>query len=1144
MRLRALLFAFLLGAAPAEVAAQTAPTVTPIPHTPPAAQPPQLSTLSAPPDLAAFAGKAVTRVTVVLEGNIWDDVEAPAVTSLAAGDTLTPALARGSLEELLRSGRFARGRVQVQPDAGGVLVVVRVVPRKLIRRLDVDLRGARLDRDDLMREAGLADGGEIVGADLDETKGKIERFCALHGYPAARADVRTRDTDDPTRALVLVDLSPGAPRLIDERRFYVFYAKPEQVLPLTSAYPVDASARADEPALDQADGVLEQVLRAKGWSYAAVSHDLAWVGEPSRGGRVVLRVRIDAGPLLLPRFEGNAHYDDDVLTAALTLGSDVDRSPSHLADKLRAFYEKRGFLDVQVRVELRGGDKDPVQLLVFHLDERPRVRVVGRRYPCLKLDAIKHLKAGGPTSSEAIGSEIDSYLDEELPGSDLLVAPDPRALGGTIGPGNAAAATGAGPVPTDLRPDTTYVASTYEHAVEHVQELYRNEGFLHAEVGPVQVVRARCDPRSPPQRCVPLPLPAALPDACVYDSSGLPAPAEPLDPAFTCVPDPARGIECAPTADLVIPVKLGPRTRLWDVAFTGVRSVSERDIADAADVSLGDPVSTTKLEDARRRVADWYKEQGYAYVDVKYALEPSADYTRARVRFDVTEGDRVIVREIVIRGLDRTRESVVRRRIALEAGKPFRSSDVRKTQERIATLGVFSSVTVSLADPQFPQASKDVIVDVVERPGHYIEVGPGFSTGEGVRGTFEYDERNILGYAISAVFRVQLSYLPNFLILDPQVAANYEHVQDRLARRITLSGTFPDIGLGPLVRSQVDAIYVRDLERDFALDKVSGFGSLIYRPVRGVQLTVGQSVEDNNVRLFQFDSIVNYLVCNAATRGAISPGLLSLLRVPDGQSLVVAERASVAWDRRDSAFNAHRGTYVYLGAELVNSSPEGSPVQPNVTNQSNCTLAQQNQDAIQPAPQTFSHFVRLTQTIAGYIPITRNVSLAAELRLGENVRTAACTSLNPDPNHPPPAWCAYPDRLFFMGGFDSMRGWLQDTFMPQDFADTIAQNPKICTDSSTNCVIPLRGGNMMINPRLELRFPIRGPLEAALFADFGNLYFDPTYVFEHAISFRADVGPGVRVDTPVGPLVFDYGINVTRRSYEDFGAFHFAIGVF
>jgi len=44
---------------------------------------------------------------------------------------------------------------------------------------------------------------------------------------------------------------------------------------------------------------------------------------------------------------------------------------------------------------------------------------------------------------------------------------------------------------------------------------------------------------------------------------------------------------------------------------------------------------------------------------------------------------------------------------------------------------------------------------------------------------------------------------------------------------------------------------------------------------------------------------------------------------------------------------------------------------------------------------------------------------------------------------------------------------------------------------------------------------------------------------------RAAVGTGLRVQTPVGPLAVDYGVNVTRdSSYEDFGAFNFAIGLF
>jgi outer membrane translocation and assembly module TamA len=41
------------------------------------------------------------------------------------------------------------------------------------------------------------------------------------------------------------------------------------------------------------------------------------------------------------------------------------------------------------------------------------------------------------------------------------------------------------------------------------------------------------------------------------------------------------------------------------------------------------------------------------------------------------------------------------------------------------------------------------------------------------------------------------------------------------------------------------------------------------------------------------------------------------------------------------------------------------------------------------------------------------------------------------------------------------------------------------------------------------------------------------------------VGSGVRVQTPVGPIALDYGINLTRQvAYEDFGALNFAIGLF
>ncbi|HEY4014218.1 MAG TPA: POTRA domain-containing protein [Polyangiaceae bacterium] len=1122
------------------------PVAVPIPRPTLAPPAPQTPSIAPAPDLTGFIGLPIVRIGVLLEGNVWGDVEIPAIHDVTLGQPLTPGAARRALAEVLGTGRFARAYATAAFEPGGVALLLHAAPRKLVSHLVLETRGAPIDREELLREANLSEGNEIVAADIGDMTTRVARYLAIHGYPSAKVDIETRDTVDLFRALVVIDIDAGAPRIINDRHAYVFGPDAEALLPLADAYAVHPKERADEPALDAADAALERTLHGKGWYRAGVSHDLVAVAGPGGRSFVVLRIRIDAGPRQVPRFEGNDHYDPEVLTASLALDTETDRSPTHLAEKLVAFYRKRGFLDVEVRPEVRGGDQEPLQVVVFHVREHVRVQVKGRQYPCLKVDAIAHLSNGGPRSPGEIGTEIDSFLEEELPGTDLLVDPDPKGLSATIGSGAGQVATGARPSPIDLKPDATYVVDTYERAVAHVRELYRNEGFLHAEVGPVGVLRARCDPRSPPGRCKALRVPALPENVCAYGPSGLPTPATALDPSYTCRPDSGRGIACADSVELVLPIKLGPRTDLWDVSFSGVRSASEAEVAAAAQLALGDPISNTRLDAARRRIVDWYKERGYAYADVKYALEPSIDNTRARLRFDVTEGEQVVVRDIVIRGLKDTRESVVRRRIKLEVGGPYRTSDADATRERIDTLGVFSSVTLSLSDPYVPQAHKTVYIDVVERLPRYLEVRPGFSTGEGVRGTIEYDERNVLGYAIGAVLRAQLSYLPDFLILDPQVATNYQPVKDRLARRITASASFPEVGLGPQVRAQADAIYVRDLERDFALDKVSGFGSLIYRPVREVTVTLGQSVEDNDVRLFQFNSLAAYLAC-ATEMNTFSPGLAALLRVPDGESLVIAQRAAFTWDRRDSAFNAHRGTFVYLGAELVNSVPEGSAIKPNPGNlATTCSIPDQNQLALQPAPQAYAHFVRLTQTFGGYIPLFRDVSLALELRLGENVRVAPCGYVNPagQSNAQDPVLCTYPDRLFFMGGFDSMRGWLQDTFMPQDYADQIAVKHDLCLSSSSNCLIPLRGGNLMINPRVELRFPIYGSLDGALFADFGNLWVDPTYIETRPITLRADVGPGVRLQTPVGPLVFDYGINVTRRFYEDFGAFHFAIGLF
>ncbi len=92
--------------------------------------------------------------------------------------------------------------------------------------------------------------------------------------------------------------------------------------------------------------------------------------------------------------------------------------------------------------------------------------------------------------------------------------------------------------------------------------------------------------------------------------------------------------------------------------------------------------------------------------EVRRSSARSTTRTRARASRS-NEGDRVIVSQIVIQGNVITNDSVIRRRVALKVGEPFRTSDVRKTQERIATLNVFTSVSVVLAGCASPAEEED-----------------------------------------------------------------------------------------------------------------------------------------------------------------------------------------------------------------------------------------------------------------------------------------------------------------------------------------------------------------------------------------------------------------------------------------------------
>ncbi|WP_437308616.1 BamA/TamA family outer membrane protein [Sorangium sp. So ce388] len=1056
--------------------------------------------LQPPIALGELAGKPIVRIDVVAVGDRWQS--ASPVTSVELGEPLSLDAARRAMRELLASGNFARASAEasLMPDGAALRIVV--VPRRRIAT--IQLTGSALDRQDTLRAAGVSEDGDITAATLAGIGPRVRAFYAEHGYPAAAVTVRAVDTDDPSAIVLALNIEAGAPRVVSQRVFVVAPRADKELGALKDSYPLGAGARVDEPALVDADREMTDLLRRSGFHYAQVSHRLLAVGPNN-----YLYVYLEPGARIVPAFDGNRAFDDDALEAALGLGATTETKPSDLTDKLRSFYVARGFLDAEVTPALGGKPEDPVRYLTFTVRENEQVRVTKRVFPCLT----------GDLSADDLGREIESFLEEDLPG-EVFTLPDPRGVADLFGPTRGA---GGRARPVELIPAMTYVPETYDRALKHVRDLYFSKGYLNASIGPVSVIRATCSRRSPPGACIPEPVAERVTAQCRTDALGLPLPEPPVPAALTCRPDPARHIACAPEVTLRIPVHPGPQTQLYDLAFEGnkgfcgqaglserdrttcaeERPFSERWLSDIADLELGQPLSTLALDAARLRILDAYRDLGYAFAEVRAAIEPSPDRTRARARFIVSERDRVIVTGIVVKGAVRTDEQLILRRVLLREGAPFRQGQARLSEERIATLGPFSSVSIALEDPDIPQKNKRVIIHVVEQLPQYLNPAIGFSTGEGVRFAFEYGHRNIGGLAVGLTMRVQLSYLFEFMVVDPAARRHYQDLNDadQLERRNTISVTLPDIGLGPLVSLSLSGVDVRDNQLDFGFTKDALIPALTYRPRRAVTAQLAFSTELNKVDFF-------------GESDAGKREILNQLRMPEGRTIALAQRVDASWDTRDTPFAATRGFLLSGGVEHVDAFDVFDSVGDTTS-----------------FPE--SHFLRFTGRVSGYIPLARRSGLTLALSLSGGYIQPLVTNSG-----------TYPDRLFFLGGVDSLRSHLAESLYPED---GIEEARKVLPEGATLSTddIP-RGGTVMVNPRAELRVPLTDLLQLGLFLDAGNLWIRARNVNLDPRLLRYGLGAGLRVNTPIGPLAFDYGLNLAPRDELDEidGALHFSVGLF
>lgn len=124
---------------------------------------------------------------------------------------------------------------------------------------------------------------------------------------------------------------------------------------------------------------------------------------------------------------------------------------------------------------------------------------------------------------------------------------------------------------------------------------------------------------------------------------------------------------------------------------------------------------------------------------------------------------------------------------------------------------------------------------------------------------------------------------------------------------------------------------------------------------------------------------------------------------------------------------------------------------------------------------------------------------------------------------------------FFLGGINSLRGYDIRTIGPA------VQVPNSPTGGDTEFVF---GGNKMLQLNFELELPIYNPagFKAVTFVDTGQAFSE-----EESISLRelrSNYGFGLRWNSPIGPLRFEWGLPIKKQPQDSDVVFNFAIGSF
>jgi outer membrane protein insertion porin family len=193
-------------------------------------------------------------------------------------------------------------------------------------------------------------------------------------------------------------------------------------------------------------------------------------------------------------------------------------------------------------------------------------------------------------------------------------------------------------------------------------------------------------------------------------------------------------------------VEEGDRYKFGDVGLESeIRDVKPDTFKYLIPVKKGQWYNAKTIEDTVDRISESAGLLGYAFADVRPDFVRDKDAKTMSVTFKIAETPRVYVERIDINGNTHTKDKVVRREFRLSEGDAFNSFKVKRSRDRIQSLGYFQD---KLEIEQKQGSAPDRVIleaNVEEKSTGELQVSAGFSSLEKFIVDLSIRERNFMG---------------------------------------------------------------------------------------------------------------------------------------------------------------------------------------------------------------------------------------------------------------------------------------------------------------------------------------------------------------------------------------------------------------